>query len=149
MTKSFEKIATGDTKEVIERILNHFWNETKDIELVKNNWFDFINGIIKEKGSIKKIDVSRYDEFLTISKNFHEYVDNAFLIGLMNPDLDTNKATAMYVRYVWSDKIDWKAASDETYGKMVKLKNIVSEYREWFAQHNSFANPLNIYIYMW
>lgn len=144
MDKSFEKIATGDTKEVIERILNHFWNETRNLDDVKNNWSDLINGIVREKGTIKKIDLSRFDDFLHIRKHFHEYVDNAFLIGLMNPELDAKRATAMYVRYIWSDKIDWKIATDEVYENMRNLKNIVSEYHEYFLGKKNDANKLNI-----
>lgn len=143
MNKNFEKVAVGNTKDTIEYILNTFWNESNKIEEVKLKFYELINRIVREKGTIKKIDLVRYGEFLHICKHFHEYIDNAFLIALLNPELSVEKATGIYMRYIWSDKIDWKSASDEVYEHMNRLKKIVSEYHEFF-EANSDVSKLNI-----
>lgn len=102
-----------------------------------------IGKIINEKGTIKKVDLVRYKDYLHICKHFHEYVDNAFLIGLLNPEMTVDRATAAYVRFIWSDKIDWKLAANETYEQMSKIKKIVSEYHESFADMKN-VNKLQI-----
>lgn len=144
MTKQFEKIAIGNTKEVIEEILNYFWNINNDLLFVKEQFTSLIEGIVKEKETIKKIDLVRFNEFRRISRHFHEYVDNAFLYSLLNPKMSVEKASAAYVRFIWNDKIDWKAAADETYEQMNSIKKIVSEYRESFAKMKTDVNPVKV-----
>lgn len=144
MTNEFQKYAVGDTKERIEHILNYFWTENNDLEYVKNSFNDIVKRIVKKNGTIKKIDLTRYDDYLHIRKHFREYVDNAFLISMLDPEMDVKKATAAYVRYIYTDKIDWKLAAEETYIEMGKIKNIVSEYRESFEELKPDVYKLNI-----
>lgn len=143
-TANFAKVAVGDTIDTITDILNHYWTETRDLDQVRDKFCEMVRTVVRQTGTIRKSDLKRHSEFLRISKNFDTFIDNAFLVAFLNSQIDEAQATAAYVRYVWNDKLDWKKAADETYGRMGELKDIVTNHSGCFADMAGRAEPLSL-----
>lgn len=141
--EEFLKVCTGDLAENIEYIFNSFFNQTGTKEAAIDLFKGFVNKIVQTSGSIHKSDVTNLAMMLKIKTNWDYYYNNAFLTSMLNDAWDEKKVTALYIRSIYNDTIDWKIAADEAYDKINRLKGIVKTYRDIF-ENLSKPEKLNI-----
>lgn len=132
-TEEFNKVVTGDLKDVIERIINRIYKITnRDKSKTESEFKSVIQEIVRREGSITKADIVRYDVFQEIVSNFGEFIDNEFLENMTKDDWNPFKEAARYTRSLYNETIDWKAAAKEVYSNLKKLAEIVYDYLDIF-----------------
>lgn len=116
---------TGDLKQTIENILNLLdkYNGGK-----YESFIDIIVNVIKDKGSISKIDIKHLYCLLDLNFKWNDYYDNAFVYVMQNNNWDDFKITAALVRSMYNDvnKVCWEEISDEMYGKVCNVRKTLN-----------------------
>ena len=116
---------TGDLKQTIENILNLL---DKHNGGKYESFIDIIVNVIKDKGSITKIDIKHLYCLLDLNFKWNDYYDNAFVYVMQNNNWDDFKITAALVRSMYNDvnKVCWKEISDEMYGKVCNVRKTLN-----------------------
>ena len=111
----------NDVKNNIENILNLL---DKHNEGKYESFIDIIANVIKDKGSITKIDIKRIYGILDLNFKWNKYWDNTFVYVMKDDDWDNYKITAALVRSMYNDvnKDNWEEISDEMYGKVCNVR---------------------------
>ena len=132
-TPEFNKVVTGDLKEVLEDILNRLYKSNgSDIKKTEADFTIIIHEIIRRKGGIKKKDVAKYDQYLVLKDYFNQYVDKEFLVNMTKDDWDQYREAARYTRMLFNETMDWKKTAKEVLLNLGDLVSIVSENGELF-----------------
>ena len=111
----------NDVKNNIENILNLL---DKHNGGKYESFIDIIVNVIKDKGSITKIDIKRIYGILDLNFKWNKYWDNTFVYVMKDDDWDNYKITAALVRSMYNDvnKDNWEEISDEMYGKVCNVR---------------------------
>ena len=137
---------TGDLKQTIEKILNLL---DKHNGGKYESFIDIIVNVIKDKGSISKIDIKHLYCLLDLNFKWNDYYDNAFVYVMQNNNWDDFKITAALVRSMYNDvnKVCWEEISDEMYGKVCNVRKTLNyaKYVEDIIKVK-FENPNKVNI---
>ena len=116
---------TGDLKQTIENILNLL---DKHNGGKYESFIDIIVNVIKDKGSISKIDIKHLYCLLDLNFKWNDYYDNAFVYVMQNNNWDDFKITAALVRSMYNDvnKVCWEEISDEMYVKVCNVRKTLN-----------------------
>lgn len=144
-TADFNKVVTGNLKEVLEDIINRLYKDNKyDKEKTESDFKSIIQKIVRRKGAISKVDIVNYDKFMELLASFNEYIDNEFLERMANYDWDLVKEAARYTRSLYNNQIDWKAAAVEVIDNLGELSEIVSDNIEHFWVKEEVKKKMDI-----
>lgn len=136
--EEFKKICTGDLCEKIEKIFNMLIGKFGGFDNATEEFNKFIRGILKEFKSITKSHVNSFYNMLEISQNWEAYYDNV-LIGLLKHNkFDEKQITALYIRAIWHDKLDWKLITKECYEKIKSLNFTIKAFENVFDELNEY-----------
>ena len=99
-----------------------------DFDAVQQEYDNYISFCIQENETVKKSDIDDYVAVLQLRKHWEEYYDNSFVAAVRDKEWDLAKITAMYVRSIYKEGVNWKKASEESYKQFKRIKRLLNRF---------------------
>ena len=131
-SEALKKVCTGNLEKTIEELFDLLSEKYVNIDDIQRDFDNYISYCIQSNGTVKKSDIDDYVEVLKLKKRWEYYYDNSFVVALKNEKWDLAKITAMYVRSIYKEGVNWKKASDEAYSQFKRLKGLVNRFGDQF-----------------
>ena len=127
-SEALKKVCTGDLEEKLGELYNLLSERYGDFDAVQQEYDNYISFCIQENETVKKSDIDDYVAVLQLRKHWEEYYDNSFVAAVRDKEWDLAKITAMYVRSIYKEGVNWKKASEESYKQFKRIKRLLNRF---------------------